>query len=59
MVADHRRDHLQAGDNAIAGGGFIQQDHMAGVFRTDAPAFFLEHLQYIAVTDLRAGKRDA
>jgi hypothetical protein len=45
VVTHHRRHNLQTGDDTVTGGGFIQQDNVAGVFRADTPAFLLQLLQ--------------
>ena len=49
----------QPGHDTVAGGGFVQQDHMAGVFRTDAPAQLLQLLQHVAVAHFGASERNA
>lgn len=59
VVAHHGGQHLQPGHDTVAGGGFVQQDHMAGVFRTDAPAQLLQLLQHVAVAHFGASERNA
>ncbi len=59
MVTRHRGNNLKRRHNAVTGGGFIEQDHVAGVFRANTPAFLLEFFQHVAVTHFRTNKRDA
>ena len=55
----HLGHDLQGGNNAIAGGGFIQTNNMAGVFPTQNTFMFTHHFQHIAVTYIRSQQIDA
>jgi hypothetical protein len=57
VVANHRRHHLQTCHDAITRGRFVQQDHVTGVFSTNAPALLLQFLQHVAVAHFRTNKR--
>ncbi len=51
---DHHRQHLQRGDEAVAGGREIRQHDMAGLFAAQVEALFHHPADDIAVADLRA-----
>ena len=51
---DQRRQHLQRGNCAIAGGRMVEQDHMARLFAANIISAGLHRLQHIAVTHLGA-----
>src|SRR5690606_15424910 len=56
MVTHHRGNHLQTGDDTVTRSGFVEQDHVTGVFSPNAPAFFLQFFQHIAVAHFSTRK---
>ncbi|AJP48465.1 hypothetical protein PG1C_08365 [Rugosibacter aromaticivorans] len=52
------REHLQRGDNTVAGGVPVKTDDVARIFAAEHPAVLLHHLQHITVTHLGAAERD-
>ena len=50
-----RRDdveQLQAGEQAVAGGGQVAEDHVARLLAAERPAALLQRLEHVAVADL-------
>ena len=58
VAADHRQ-HLQRRDQAVAGGGEVGQDDVAGLLAADIEAVLAHMLADIAVADRRARQRQA
>ena len=55
----HHRQHLQRGDEAVARGGVVRQDDVAGLLAAEVVAVLAHLLEHVAVADRGAGKRDA
>ena len=56
---DDRRQHLQRGDQAVAGGGIIAEDDVARLLAAEIAADAAHLLDDIAVADRGARQRDA
>src|SRR5574343_476216 len=52
----HGGEHLQGGDDAVAGRVAIKRQDMTGVFTTEEPTLFVEHFDDVAITHRSAYK---
>ena len=59
VVALDDGEHLQRGNQAVAGRGIIRQDNVAGLFATDIVTARAHALEHIAVADRRAHQLQA
>src|SRR3954469_333059 len=50
----HDRQHMQCGNEAIAGGGVVGQDDVAGLLATEIVAAVQHLLEHVAIADRRA-----
>src|SRR5882757_223558 len=55
----HHGEHLQRGDEAVAGGGIVGQDDMARRLAAEIVALLQHLLEHVAVADRRAHHADA
>ena len=56
--ADHGQ-HLQGGDEAVARGGIIRQDHVAGLFAAEIVTVLAHMFEDVAIADGGAGQSEA
>ena len=51
---DHHRKHLQSRQQAVAGGGFLQEHDVPRLFPAEDIAAFTHRLDHVAIADGRA-----